>query len=374
MTPDADGRPVPVLDLGRAARRIEPELDAAWRRLREETAFVGGGEVERFDRAFASFLGVPGVVGVANDTDAIEIALRALDLEPGAEVVVPAFTFIATASAVLLAGGRPVFADVEPGTLNLDPDDAFARVTDRTAGILGVHLYGCPYDVDRVAAFCCDRSLWMVEDAAQAHGARWRGRRVGGFGALATWSFYPSKNLGTFGDGGALSGPIEEHLERSRLIANHGRVAHYRHAEVGRNSRLDALQAAVLDLRLAHLDEDNARRREIAAGYSERLAGVGDLRLPEVPEEAEPVWHQYTVRTGRRDALQAFLAERGVGSGIHYPLPLHQQPAFAGIAGDVELPVSEAAAREVLCLPIFAELTDGEAERVTDAVLAFFDG
>jgi dTDP-3-amino-3,4,6-trideoxy-alpha-D-glucose transaminase len=364
---------IPQLDLSRAAARIEAELAQRWRRLLARTAFVGGDEVAEFERAFATFLELPEALGVANGTDALVLALRALDLAPGDEVIVPAFTFIATAAAVRLTGGTPVFADVEPVALNLDVASAATKVGPRTVGIIPVHLYGRPCDLDAVAALAERHHLWTIEDAAQAHGARWRGRRVGGFGRLATWSFYPSKNLGCFGDGGALTGEPAL-LARARLLANHGRTAHYEHAEVGTNSRLDALQAAVLNCRLARLEADNARRRQIAGRYRAALTGLEDLRLLDDAPHAEPVYHQLTVLTSRRDALKGFLAERGIGTAVHYPLPLHRQLAFRDAAAPDELPVAERAAREVLCLPMFPELTDGEVDRVCAAVHEFFGG
>ncbi len=363
---------IPQLDLKRASARIEAELAERWRGLLERTAFVGGDEVARFEQAFAAFLETPEAVGVANGTDALVLALRALDLEPGDEVIVPAFTFIATAAAVRWVGGVPVFADVEPGTLNLDVTSAASRVGPRTVGLVGVHLYGRPCALDAAQALCKRHGLWLLEDAAQAHGARWRGRRVGSFGCLATWSFYPSKNLGCFGDGGALTG-VPALLARARRLANHGRIAHYEHAEVGTNSRLDALQAAVLSCRLERLEADNARRRQLADRYRTSLAGLGDLRLLADPAEAESVYHQLTVLTGNRDALKGFLAKRGIGTAVHYPLPLHRQPAFRDAPAE-SLPVAERAAAEVLCLPMFPELTDDEVDRVCQAISEYFAG
>jgi dTDP-4-amino-4,6-dideoxygalactose transaminase len=334
---------------------------------------VLGPEVRELETSFRELLGAGGVVGVANGTDALVLALRALGVAPGDEVIVPAFSFFATAEAVVLAGGVPVFADVLPETLNLDPADAARRITSRTVGVLGVHLYGRPFDADALAALCRERGLWLVEDAAQAHGARYRGRRVGTLGALAAWSFYPTKNLGAFGDAGAVSGVDGDLVEKVRRLANHGQTSRYHHVAVGTNSRLDSLQAAVLNLRLETLDEDNARRRALAAIYREGLAGVGDLRLPVDHPEDEVVYHQMTVMTARRDELMRFLAERGIGSSVHYPSPLHRQPAMAELGPAApELPVAERAASEVLCLPMFAELEAGEAETVVGAVRSFY--
>jgi dTDP-4-amino-4,6-dideoxygalactose transaminase len=365
---------VPILDLGRTRRRIASQLDERWRKILDETSFVLGPEVREFETAFASYLGVEACVGLGNGTDALVLALRALGLQPGDEVIVPAFSFFATAEAVALLGGQVVFADVDPETLNLDPTDAAARITERTVGILGVHLYGRPFDVDALLALCQRRGLWLVEDAAQAHGARWKGKRVGGFGQLAAWSFYPTKNLGCFGDGGAATGNDRDLVERVRTLGNQGQAGRYHHVAVGTNSRLDSLQAAVLNCRLALLDEDNARRGEIACRYHGALTGVGDLKLLPDRPEVRSVYHQFTVRTARRDELMAHLKAAGIASAVHYPSPLHQQPALAGLVDvrDGDLPVSAAAAKEVLCLPVFPELTNEEVEAVGTAVRSFF--
>lgn len=365
---------VPQFDLSRAAARIESDLWPRWRRIVEETAFVGGREVETFEGAFADYLGSPGCVGVANGTDALELALRALDLAPGDEVIVPAYTFIATAASVLLAGGRPVMVDVESETLNIDPARVAERIGPRTVGVIAVHLYGGPCDLEAVAALCDEHALWLLEDAAQAHGAEYAGRRVGTFGKLATWSFYPSKNLGCFGDGGAVTGADEALLDRVRSLSNHGRQDHFTHGEPGRNSRLDALQAAVLNCRLEHLDEDNARRREIAALYRRRLESTPGLRFLEETTSAVGVFHQLTILHPERDTLREHLLAQGIGTAVHYPRALHQQAAFASVAGDVDAPVAERAPAEVLCLPMFPELTDEEVDEVCAAVRSFEAG
>ena len=365
---------VPVFDLVRAERRIHEELLRRWQAILDGTSFVLGPEVREFERAWAAYVGVERAVGVANGTDALTVALRALGLRPGDEVLVPAFSFFATAETVVLAGGRPVFCDVEERTLNLDPEDAARRATPRTVGVIGVHLYGRPFDADRLREVCRQRGLWLLEDAAQAHGAAWRGRKVGGLGDLAAWSFYPSKNLGCFGDGGAITGNDAELVERASRLANHGQVARYDHVAVGTNSRLDSLQAAVLNCRLPLLEEGNQRRRELACKYYGALAGVGDLRLPEDVPGATSVYHQLTVRTARRDELQRFLQGRGVGSAVHYPRALHTLEPMRELVPEVpRLPVAEAAAREVLSLPMFPEMTDAELDEVCAAVRGFFE-
>jgi dTDP-4-amino-4,6-dideoxygalactose transaminase len=365
---------IPHFALGPSAAEIGPQVLERWRRLLETTAFVGGHEVADFEERFAEYLGASGCVGVANGTDALVLGLKALGLRPGDQVLVPAFTFFATAEAVVWAGGKPIFADVEEGSLNLDPGDADARCTDRTVGVVAVHLFGQPCDLDGVRALCRRRKLWLLEDAAQAHGATWRERRVGTLGELAAWSFYPSKNLGCFGDGGAVTAGEPEALARVRLLSNHGRIDRYHHGEVGTNSRLDALQAAVLSLRLPLLERQNQRRREIARRYRQALTGVGDLRFQEAPSGAVSVCHQVTVRTIRRDDLQDWLARHSVGTAVFYPEPLHRQPAFRHVLPEPpRLPVSEAAAREVLSLPVYEQLSDAQVDRVCELVRGFFE-
>jgi len=361
---------VPVFNLTRAADAVNDEVQRSWSRLLGQAAFIGGEEVTRFEQSFAVYLGVAGCVGVANGTDALIVALRALDLKPGDEVIVPAYSFIATAACVEWMGGRPVFADVEPETLNIDPVSAAEQVTERTVGLIGVHLYGRPFDIDAIAGLCRDRGLWLIEDAAQAHGAEWRGTKVGGFGRLATWSFYPTKNLGAFGDAGAVTGNDSELLARVRRIANHGRVEHYLHDEIGTNSRLDALQAAALNARLPGLDSGNERRRRIAAQYRSALENLEDLTFLRDDAHVVSVYHQATVLTDRQQALREFLRERGIGTALHYPVALHDQPAFS-LRRSGDLPVAAAATNRVVCLPMFPELTDSEVDAVCGAILEF---
>lgn len=365
--------PIPYLDLSRARMAIQAELFERWQKIADANAFILGPEVKQLEADFAAFLGATAVVGVGNGTDALVVALRALGLEPGDEVLVPAFSFFATAEAVVYAGGTPVFCDIDPATYNLDPAELERRAMPRTRGVVGVHLYGRPFDADAIAAFCRARGLFLVEDSAQAHGAKYKGRRVGTLGDLSAWSFYPTKNLGAFGDAGAVSGMDGDLMRKVFRVANHGQTSRYHHVEIGTNSRLDSLQAAVLNLRLRTLDADNAKRRALAAIYHERLTGVGDLRFPLDRPDDEPVFHQMTIATARRDELQKFLAERGVGSSVHYPAPLHRLPAVASFLPEPpELPHAERAATEVLCLPMFAELGADEAAGAAAAVAEFF--
>jgi len=364
---------IPLFDLKRAIKEIDSEVESRWSSLLTASSFVGGAEVDEFESSFASFLGSQGCVGVANGTDALVLALRALDLQEGDEVIVPSFTFIATAAAVAVAGGTPIFADVEAETLNLDWQRLADQRTERTVGVIGVHLYGRPFAIDQATEFCSQHGLWLIEDAAQAHGATWQGRRVGNYGSLTTWSFYPAKNLGCFGDGGAVTGNDPELLARVRRLANHGRQEHYVHSEIGINSRLDALQAGVLNCRLPMLEEKNDRRRQIAQRYLETLGGVGDLRFLTDAAAAVSVYHQATLLTDHRDELRQSLQDQGVGTGVHYPLALHLQPAFASLREKSgALPVAASAGQEVLCLPMFPELTDDEVGEVCAAVESFF--
>lgn len=361
---------MPVSDTKRQYLHYRAELDAAIARVLDQSWFVLGAELEAFEREFATYLAVPETVGVANGTDAIELALRALDIGPGDEVIVPAMTAAFSALAINRAGATPVFADVEATTANLDASAAAARVTPRTKALLPVHLYGAPADLDGLGALAERHGLHLIEDAAQAHGAMLHGRRVGAIAPLACFSFYPSKNLGAYGDGGALSTNDPELANRLRRLRNGGQSSRYNHVELGVNSRLDELQAAVLRVKLAHLNSANARRRALAARYDWGLAGTG-LGRPAILPGAEPVYHLYAVRVpgGRRDALAAFLRDRGISTQVHYPIPVHLMPAYAPLGyrrGD--LPKAEAWANEQLSLPLFPELVEDEQDRVITAI------
>jgi dTDP-4-amino-4,6-dideoxygalactose transaminase len=362
---------IPFLDLGAMHAELGPELDGAWRELVETSRFVGGPAVDRFEAEWAAYCGTRHCVGVSNGTAALQLTLAALGIGAGDEVIVPANTFIATAAAVDAAGARPVFADVDPGTLLLTPETIAPHLSPRTAAILVVHLYGQPADVDAINALALRRGLCVIEDAAQAHGATWRGRRAGGLARAACFSFYPGKNLGAFGDAGAVVTDDAALADRIRCLANHGRSGGdpYRHDLRGGNERLDALQAAVLSIKLRRLDAWNAGRRRAAALYAEVLADL-PVALVAQAEGAVSSHHLAVIRSPARDALRAALAAQGIGTGIHYPVPCHLQAPFHGASRDA-LPVSERAAEEILSLPMHPHLAAGQVARVAEAIAEF---
>ena len=355
---------VPFLDVRAGYLELRAELDAAYERLMASGRYILGEEVEAFEREFAAFTGCAHAVGVANGLDALTIALRAHDIGPGDEVIVPAHTFIATWLAVGACGATVVPVDVDRATLLLDPGAVAAATTPHTRAVVPVHLYGWPVAIDAP-------DLLVLEDAAQAHGARLAGRPAGALGDVAAFSFYPVKNLGAFGDGGALTTDDEAIAARARRLRNYGSASRDVHVEAGVNSRLDPLQAAFLRVKLAALPRWNARRAAIAAAYLDGLADVPELRLPpRPPPGVEPAWHLFCVRHPRRDALMAHLAERGVTTLVHYPVPPHRSGAFADL-GLGPFPVTEEAAATLLSLPIGPHLDDAGVESVIGAVRAF---
>jgi dTDP-4-amino-4,6-dideoxygalactose transaminase len=375
MTPIAPAlSTVPFTDLGAMTRDVRAELDGAWEDLLARGDFVGGEAVARFEDQWARYCGTREAIGVANGTDALVLALRALGIGAGDEVVVPANTFVATAEAVVLAGARPRFADVDPATLLLTADTLAAALTPATAAVMAVHLYGQPVDMDAIGAVAAAAGVPVVEDAAQAHGATWRGRPVGSMGRLGCFSFYPGKNLGAFGDAGAVVTDDPDLAATVRTLRNHGRTdGHHRHDLVGVNSRLDTLQAAVLSAKLTRLDAWTTARRVIADRYREALRPAADLRLVEVDPAAAPVHHLAVALTDDRDGLREFLAARGVATAIHYPIPCHLQAAYRPYA-DGRLPVAEAAAGRIVSLPLFPHMTDEQVRAVVDALAAWTGG
>lgn len=370
---------VPLLDLRQQYATVADDVNAAIRTVVEEQRFILGPTVDAFEHEIEAELGLEHAVGCANGTDALILALRALDVAPGDEVVTTPFTFFATAGAIHNVGARPVFADIEPGTFNLDPAAANAAVTDRTRAVLPVHLFGQMAEMEAFRVLGDRHGISVIEDGAQAIGAR---RKVNGewittgsLGDACTFSFFPTKNLGAFGDAGMVVTRNAGTAERLRKLRVHGGRQMYHHEEVGYNSRLDALQAAVLSVKLPHLAAWSAARRANAHFYNEALAGVLEVVTPVVPPENESIVNQYTIRVldGRREALVEHLREAGVGSGIYYPVALHLQECFRHLGyGQGDFPISETACEQVLSLPVFPELTRDQLSFVVDTIRTFF--
>lgn len=358
-----------VSDPGAQNAAIRAELVPALERVLDSGWYVLGKEVEAFEAAFASYCEVEHAVGLANGTDAITLALLAFDIGPGDEVIVPSHTATFSALGISATGATPVFADIDETTYTIDPADIARKITKRTKAILPVHLYGHPADMDPILALAKEHGLVVVEDACQAHGARYKGRRVGSLGDAAAFSFYPTKNLGALGDGGAVTTNNAETAERLRQLRNGGQKSRYEHVLLGRNSRLDELQAALLSVKLTHLDEWNDRRRAIAQAYSQALAG-SDLGLPTVADWAESVFHLYVVRTKDRAALQAALEQQGIATQIHYPAGAHQQPIYA--RRKISLPVTESIVDEIVSLPMYPELSSAAVDTITGKLKAAY--
>lgn len=362
---------IPFLDMKAVYAELKPELDAAFQRVMESGWFVLGKEVEAFEREYAAFCGTRHCVGVGNGLEALELVLRAWDIGAGDEVIVPSNTYIATWLAVTAVGATVVPVEPVPGGPNIDPDRIAAAITPRTRALMPVHLYGEPADMEAIAAVAAKHGLKVVEDVAQAQGAKVRGRRTGALGDAGAHSFFPTKNLGAFGDGGAVTTDDAKLAERLRVLRNYGSKVKYVNIERGVNSRLDELQAALLRVRLSKLDAWNDRRRVLAARYHDRLSGIEGLGLPRVPQWAEPVWHLYIVRTSRRAEVIAALDKAGIGSLIHYPIPPHLQQAYADLRlGKGSFPLAEELAETVLSLPIGAHMAADAVDEVADVVRA----
>lgn len=362
---------IPLVDLRAQYGEIAGDIATAWAGVLERCDFILGSELTAFEEELAAYCEAGHAVGVDSGTSALELALRAVGVGPGDEVVTAANTFVASVFAISHCGATPVLVDVDPRTHTLDPDAVARAVTPRTRALLPVHLYGQPADMDPITEIAREHGLRVVEDACQAHGARYRGRRVGALGHAAAFSFFPGKNLGCYGDGGAVVTDDPDVAETVRALRNYGQRRKHHHEAVGFNRRLDTLQAAVLRIKLSRLDQWNGRRREHAATYG-RLLGDADLELPAAREDAEHVWHLYVVQHDRRDALAARLAEAGIATGVHYPVPVHLQPAYAALGlRPGAYPVTEAAAGRILSLPMYPELTLETLEQVAIAVETF---
>lgn len=348
----------------------KPEIDEAIGRVLESGWYVLGNEAEAFEREFAAYVGVGHGIGVGSGTEALHLALKACDIGAGDEVITVSHTAVATIAAIELTGATPVFADIEDTYCTLDPDRLEQLVTPRTRAIIPVHLYGQAADLDPIMEIARCHGVTVIEDCAQAHGARYRGRPVGSFGALACFSFYPTKNLGAIGDGGMVTTGDATLAGKVRLLREYGWAERYVSQVPGWNSRLDEIQAAVLRVKLRHLDADNAARGRIAGSYSAALAGCG-LHLPATRSGSSHVFHLYVVHSAERDGLRLHLQRAGIAAGTHYPVPVHKQPAYSS-RFPASLPITERAANEVLSLPIYPELGDDAVGTVIDAVLGFF--
>ena len=363
---------IPLVDLKAQYATIKPEVDAAIARVLGHTGFIQGDEVKSFERDFASYAQAREAVGVASGTAALLLALRAAGVGPGDEVITTAFTFMATGEAISLTGAKPVFVDIDPRTYNLDPKLVEAAVTSRTRAIIPVHLYGQPADMGPLMELAARKKLLVIEDAAQAHGAEYGGKRCGAIGHLACFSFYPGKNLGAYGDAGAVTGDDAALCASIRRLRDHGRSSKYEHEEIGYGERLDGIQAAILGAKLPHLEAWTEARRRHARRYIELLQGLA-ITLPIETPGVRHVYHLFVIRTERRDALAKHLKTKGIDAGVHYPIPLHRQPAYLKQGyGDVRLPHTERAALEVLSLPLYPELQEAHVRTVAEAVREFF--
>jgi dTDP-4-amino-4,6-dideoxygalactose transaminase len=388
---------IPPLDLGRQYQAIQDEINTAVLAVLASNQYIGGPMVAQFEKAFGDYHQTPYCISCNSGTDALYLALRAFDIGPGDEVITSPFTFIATAETISMAGATPIFVDIVPETFNLDVQQVAAAITPRTKAIMPVHLFGQAADMTGVMAIAYAHALPVIEDCAQATGAVWQNpagkpQKVGSIGEIGCFSFYPSKNLGGYGDGGAITTHSAELAQKMRIVRDHGRRSGYIHEAIGMNSRLDAVQAAILDVKLHYLDRWNLQRKAVAQRYGELLGNIPGIAIPNAKEDS--VWNQYTIRiiheggleylgqcrdrrsdedlgltAPRRDRIRAALAEQGIQSMVYYPLPLHLQPVYASLGYEVgQLPMAEQAALEVLSLPMFPELTVAEQERVRDGL------
>ena len=360
---------IPLLDLRAEYVEIKDSVDASIRRVVESARFILGDEVSGFEEDFAAFCRAGHAIGVGSGTDALYVALKTCDIGIGDEVITTPMTFIATSEAISLSGAKPVFVDVDPSTHNIDPNKLEAAITPRTKAIIPVHIHGYPVDMDPILDIARRHSLMVIEDAAQAQGAEYKGRRAGTLGDMACFSFYPGKNLGAYGDAGAITTNNPDLAKKARLLRDHGRTSKYEHQVVSFNWRIDALQAAILHAKLPYLEGWNQRRQKIAVMYDRLLAGSA-AQLPILSEDFGAVWHHYAINIKTRDAVQEKLKSRGVETGIHYPIPLHLQPAYRFLEYDPgEFPMAEQVALTTLSLPMYPSMNDEQVQRVAETLL-----
>ncbi len=365
---------IPFVDLKAQYRSIKDEVDPAVAGVLASSQFALGDAVAAFETDFACYCGVDYAIAVNSGTSALHLALLAAGVGPGDEVITVPHTFVATAAAILYTGARPVYVDIDPITFNMDPEALATAITEYTKAVLPVHLYGQPADMDTIAQIARNAGLKVIEDAAQAHGAEYKGKRTGGLGDLGCFSFYPGKNLGAYGEGGAVTTNDGDYARTIRMLRDWGQDGKYNHVRLGFNARMDGIQGAVLGVKLRHLEDWTEARRAHAARYDEMLSGIG-VPTPKAMDCARHVYHIYAIRVKDRTRVQAALQERGVQTGIHYPIPVHMQPGYADPRyGAGDFPHSESAAAEVLSLPMFAELTDDQIDAVATAVREALDG
>lgn len=362
---------VPFVDLKAQHDSLRVEIFEAITNVIDTSAFIMGPAIKELEANFAEFCGCKHVIGCSSGTSALNLALWAIGIGPGDEVITIPHTFIATTEAISVRGAKPVFVDIDPATYTMDVSKLEAAITPNTKAVIPVHLYGHPTDMDPLLAIAKKHGLKVVEDCAQSHGAEYKGKRVGTMGDIGCFSFFPGKNMGAMGDAGAATTNSDELATRLNKLRNHGRLGKYEHEMVGYNERLDNLQAAILNVKLPHLNDWNALRRKHAAGYAEALAGAG-VGLPAVAPNCTHVYHLYVIRHPDRDALQKRLKEKGIATGVHYPLPLHLQPAYSDLGHkEGEFPVTEKAAREILSLPMYPEMTAEMVAEVAEAIKEF---
>ncbi len=363
---------IPFIDLKAQYNQIKDEIIEALKSVMEKTAFAGGAFVEKFEQEFADFFGCKEAVGVGSGTEALWLALKGLGIKQGDEVITAVNTFIATAEAISLCGAKPVFVDIDENSFNMEPCGIENAITSKTKAIIPVHLYGQPADLDSILDIAKAHKLFVIEDACQAHGAEYKGRKAGTFGDAGCFSFYPGKNLGAYGEAGAVITNRPELAEQIRKLRDHGQEKKYYHSMIGVNSRMDGFQAAVLTVKLKYLDDWNQARRKHAMRYNELLDGVYSLTVPTELDHVKHVYHIYSIRTANRDQLKESLAKSEISCGIHYPVPLHLQGAYQFLEYEKgSFPIAERVAREILSLPMFPELTKEQAEKVVKEIRRF---
>lgn len=366
---DSEQEHVPFFDLSMQMNSLSDEILEAIRPILASGAFIGGGVVSEFEERFARYCGAKYCISLHSGTAALHLALLALDLEPGAEVITAANSFVATAEGIAFANCKPVLVDIDPSTYNLDPELLEKCISAKTRAIIPVHLYGQPAAMKEIGEIAASRNIHVIEDSCQAHGAELNGRRAGSFAQMACFSFYPSKNLGAAGDGGAIVTSDPSLADRIRLLRNHGSKVKYHHEILGHNFRLDAIQAAILTIKLRHLDKWNEQRRNLAKYYDEQLSKISGIVIPATAPGAHPVYHLYVIQVDDRAAIEKALTARGIGSGVHYPVPIHLQPAFSNLGyAKGDFPITEKAAGSIISLPMYPEMSRSQQDRVISAL------